>query len=150
MCIRDRPNVTLISLDIEPPKKSFPNVYHYTCDLSNSSDVDQTLKIVKRNHGDVTVLINNAGIRAKYQNFRELSKEVADKVFQVNVFTPMRLVQELSPKAGDLRQFYAVTVASALGVCAPARGSCYGASKAAAIAFHEAWAQELDLSLIHI
>ncbi|SCV04823.1 LANO_0G12706g1_1 [Lachancea nothofagi CBS 11611] len=137
-------NVTVIVVDVAVPKVVHPRLVFYQCDLSEPSGVERILLLLRRNHPKIDVLINNAGIRSKYQNYLLVQREEAERVFQVNVFAPMRFVQELSPASNDKSQFYAVTVASALGVCAPARASCYGASKAASIAFHEAWTQEIS------
>ncbi|CUS20202.1 LAQU0S01e01288g1_1 [Lachancea quebecensis] len=133
----------VVSLDLSPPKFVHPRLDYRKCDLSDPSSVDHAIEEIKRDYGEVDILVNNAGIRGKYQHFCELQKKDVDRVFQVNVFSPMRLIQQLSPKKSELRQFYAVTIASTLGICTPARGSSYGASKAALISFHEAWTQEL-------
>ncbi|SCU98593.1 LADA_0H14136g1_1 [Lachancea dasiensis] len=136
-------NVQVIVVDIAPPKIINSRLTYYPCDLSNESSVNRTLDYIKKNHSKIDVLINNAGIRSKFQNYSDLHKDDVNRVFQVNVFTPMRFIQELSPRDDNNQQFYTVNVASTLGTCAPARASCYGASKAATIAFHEAWTQEI-------
>ncbi|CAR22956.1 Tda5p [Lachancea thermotolerans CBS 6340] len=136
-------NLKIVSLDVVPPKFTHPRLDFRDCDLSDPSSVDRVIKEIKKDYGEVHVLVNNAGIRGKYQNFCELQKKDVNCVFQVNVFSPMRLIQLLSPKKAEKRQFYAITIASTLGICTPARGSSYGASKAALISFHEAWTQEL-------
>lgn len=39
-----------------------PGVYFYRCDLADTARVEEVCKEIKREHGDVSVLINNAGI----------------------------------------------------------------------------------------
>ncbi|SCU90389.1 LAME_0E08328g1_1 [Lachancea meyersii CBS 8951] len=136
-------NAKVVIVDINTPQIADPRLTFYNCDLNNRLGVERTLSLIKKSHTKVDVLINNAGVRSKYKTYQTLQREEVDQVFQINVFAPMRFIQELIPKDPAKCQFYCVTVASALGVCPPAHASCYGASKAASIAFHEAWTQEL-------
>lgn len=137
------PNVHVIVVDINKPKVKNPRITFYQCDLSVVEEVEQVLQRIKTEQHSIDVLINNAGMRSKYQSMMNLEPEEIRKVFQVNVFTPIRFIQELGPSEYD-KQFYLVTIASALGIVAPAALSSYAATKSSAIAFHESWTFELD------
>ncbi|SCU97676.1 LAFA_0G12640g1_1 [Lachancea sp. 'fantastica'] len=136
--------IKVIVVDVNTPKQIDPRLTFYECDLNDRLSVERVLASINENHERIDVLINNAGVRSKYQNYLDLQRQDVDRVFQINVFAPMRFAQALSSKISGKSQFYCVTIASALGVCPPARASSYGASKAASIAFHEAWTQELS------
>ncbi|CEP61649.1 Tda5p LALA0_S03e07668g [Lachancea lanzarotensis] len=139
-------NVNVVVVDIITPKLVNQRLSFYQCDLNDPVSVEITLGLIKKTHENIHVLINNAGVRSRYQGYLDLQRDEVDRVFQINVFAPMRFTQELSPETSAKSQFYCVTIASALGVCPPARGSSYGASKAASIAFHEAWTEELEIN----
>lgn len=135
------PCMTVVIIDKCVPKLKHSNIVFYQCDLSDSDEVESVLDQIILNHGNVDVLVNNAGIRNKYQNFSNIRREDLSLIFKVNVVAPTIILQKLAPK-DEARQFYLVTIASVLGINAPAKAATYAATKASLIALHESWSHE--------
>lgn len=57
----------------------------FRCDVSDRKDVLETAKKVQREVGDVTVLINNAGIMLSHP-LEEHTPEEIERTFKINVF----------------------------------------------------------------
>lgn len=83
--------------------------------------------------GVVDALANNAGIMDFFLPVGEVSDEVWDRVFNVNVTGPMRLTRAVLPGMIERGQGAIVNTASEAGIRASASGSAYTASKHAII-----------------
>ena len=59
------------------------NAFSFTCDCSNRDDIYRVAAEIKQNVGDVTILINNAGI-VSGKKFLDCSDEKIQKTFEVN------------------------------------------------------------------
>ncbi|RCK65316.1 hypothetical protein Cantr_01202 [Candida viswanathii] len=102
--------------------------YILPCDVSDRQQILQTQRMVHRDVGIVTVLINNAGI-ATGKTINLLSS-----FYTIKAFLPDMILKNRG---------YIVTIASVLGYMSPARLSAYGASKSGLIALHESLTYEL-------
>lgn len=47
--------------DLPPELDRLPNVVYYKCDITNAETVHKTVSEIRRAHGIVTILVNNAG-----------------------------------------------------------------------------------------
>jgi NAD(P)-dependent dehydrogenase (short-subunit alcohol dehydrogenase family) len=54
--------VCCATIVIETDKSSVPGVHFYRCDVTDTAAVEDVCKEIRQAHGEVTVLINNAGI----------------------------------------------------------------------------------------
>lgn len=143
--LKEVKNVEIIILDLIAFPEDNDRVIFYHCDLSCKKQVTQTVDKIIKVHGHIDVLINNAGMRCKYENLMEADISGIYKIFQVNVISSIRIIQKLCPPVNDSkRQFYVVNIASALGIISPAKIHTYASSKSALIAFHESWSFELE------
>ena len=70
-----------------------PGVVPITLDVTNADDI----RAAARDCGDVTLLINNAGIAVPGGFFADASVESARRHFDTNVFGPLRLTQAFAP-----------------------------------------------------
>lgn len=61
-----------------------PKAYFFKCDVSNRDDVLAVAKEVQAKVGDVTILINNAGIMPTH-SFLEQTKEEIERMMNINV-----------------------------------------------------------------
>ena len=139
------PNLVVVNVDKIPPKIKDKRLLYHDCDLSNSADTAMLLQSLKRAYGKrISLIINNAGIRLPYGDIKSVKESEMRKIFDVNTFAPVSFLQELVPDGNDTsQQCYVVTIASTLGILAPARVSAYAASKAALMAFHLSLSAEL-------
>ncbi|EFN80911.1 Epidermal retinal dehydrogenase 2 [Harpegnathos saltator] len=67
----------------EIKKISESSVYGYRCDVSDKDEVFKTAEKVRKEVGDVTILVNNAGI-APIQTFENYNTDEISKVINVN------------------------------------------------------------------
>ena len=68
-------------------KESGHDVTSVRGDVSNLSDLDRVFEQITREKGKLDIVFANAGI-AKYAHFGEISEELYDSIFDVNVKRP--------------------------------------------------------------
>lgn len=116
----------------------------YRCDISNLEDVDQLVKDVLADHGQVDVLVNNAGrsIRRSVQNALDRFHDY-ERTMQLNYFGALRLIMDLLPAMMNQGDGHIINISS-IGVLTNApRFSAYVASKAALDSFTRCASSEL-------
>ncbi|XP_026866864.1 retinol dehydrogenase 10-B isoform X1 [Electrophorus electricus] len=119
-----------------------PQVYTYVCDVSKRESVYSTAEKVRREVGNVTFLINNAGVVSGH-HLLECPDELIEKTMMVNCHAHFWTTKAFLPKMLELNQGHIVTVASSLGLFSTAGVEDYCASKFGAIGFHESLSHEL-------
>lgn len=100
----------------------------YQCDVSNREDVIKTAKKVYSEVGNVTILINNAGIMP-CQPFLEHSPETIKKIFDVNVMAHFWMNQTFLPSMINNNHGHIVALSSMAGVTGIANLVPYCSSK---------------------
>ncbi|NXX34994.1 RDHE2 dehydrogenase, partial [Nicator chloris] len=123
-------------------KNGASRVFVYHCDCSNREEVYEQADKVKREVGDVTILINNAGI-LKGKKFFELTDEDFEKTFKINFFSQIWTCKAFLPAMVACNRGHLVSTASAAGLLGLYRATDYCASKAAIIGMMEAINSEL-------
>lgn len=114
----------------------------YQVDVSNTQEVEATIKKVLELHGHVDILINNAGI-TRDQLLIRMSEEDWDKVLEVNVKSCYNTCHALVRSMMKARKGSIINVSSVIGLTGNAGQVNYAASKAAIIGFTKALAKEL-------
>ena len=135
--------VTVVVLDVQPMGfETTSNVHYYSCDLRSPSSVNAVADEVRAQVGHPTVVINNAGV-ARGKTILEAQPSDVRFTFDVNTFALFWTTQAFLPHMIERNHGTVVTVSSyAAWITAPNMVD-YGASKAAALAFHEGLAAEL-------
>ncbi len=120
-------------------------VFAYTADLAEMADCDRLVAQILKEHGQVDVLVNNAGrsirrsIEASYDRFHDF-----ERTMQLNYFGSIRLIMGLMPGMTQRRKGHIINISS-IGVLANSpRFSAYVASKAALDAFSRCAQGELS------
>jgi NAD(P)-dependent dehydrogenase (short-subunit alcohol dehydrogenase family) len=110
-------------------------------DVASAADATRTIDEVKRRHGALDVLVNNAGI-AEVAPLSDASPAHARRTFDTNVLGLIELTRLALPllrhSKGNI-----VNVASVIADEPFANMSVYCASKGAVVALTRSWAQEL-------
>ena len=109
------PNAKLVIIDRSPlPSElsSTPNLSYYNVDLTDTSALMATTETIKKEVGDVTVLINNAGIGLPIKHILEIDLKQVEKVFGVNTFSQIPLIQAFLPAMLKAKKGHIVTFAS--------------------------------------
>ncbi|XP_006821780.1 epidermal retinol dehydrogenase 2-like [Saccoglossus kowalevskii] len=117
--------------------------YSYTVDLSDRDSVYQNAANVKRDVGDVTILINNAGI-VTGKTFLDCPDKLIEKTMQVNTMAHFWTVKSFLPMMMKRNYGHIVNIASSAGLIGVSGLADYCASKFGAVGFDESLRYELS------
>ena len=117
-------------------------MYYYKSDISKSAEISAVAKVIRKEHGDPTVLINNAGISI-CRPILSGTEEQIRRVFKVNTISHFLIVKEFLPAMVKANHGYIVTIASMASYIVHAAAVNYRCSKTSASAFHKGLAQEI-------
>ena len=116
------------------------NVTGVRADVSNSEDLDRLFSQIRSEKGKVDIVFANAGA-AKYAPLGQISEELYQSIFEVNVKGVLFTVQKalpLIPDGGSIILNASIVASKGL----PAN-SIYSASKAAVRSFARTWTTDL-------
>jgi short-subunit dehydrogenase len=126
------------------------SAYVHTCDLTSPDDIDRMAAAVLERHGQVDVLVNNAGksirrsVRKAYDRFHDYQRTM-----QLNYFGPVKLILDLLPVMRERGSGHIINISTiGLQTNVP-RYSAYLASKAALDAFSRSVAAEVIEEGVH-
>lgn len=135
--------IKVIVFDRSPPATSFPpNVHFYEVDITDSGAVHTAAESLRRDVGEPTVLVNNAGVGYVGSIFDTPEGHVR-KTFEVNTIAHFILAREFVPSMMRNDHGHVVTVASMSSFVTVAGNVDYSCSKVSAMAFHEGLRQDL-------
>jgi len=123
----------------------------YTCDLSRKESIYETADRVKKEVGDVDILINNAGV-VTGKPFLDSSDELIELSMKVNSMAHFWTLKAFLPGMLRKRKGHVVTIASSAGLIGVPGLVDYCASKYAAVGIDESLRHELykqNLTDIH-
>ena len=111
-------------------------------DVRDGSSIDAVLGVIGQRFGDVTILVNNAGITRDNLLLR-MKEEEWDAILDVNLKSAYRLCKAVLRGMMKARYGRIVNVGSVVGVSGNAGQTNYAAAKAALIGFTKSLAQEV-------
>ncbi|KAJ9612002.1 hypothetical protein H2200_003597 [Cladophialophora chaetospira] len=117
-------NILTVVIDVNPPKHQ------------------KVAAKIRKEIGEPTVLINNAGV-ATMKLILDETEEQVQRTFEVNISAHFKMVKEFLPHMIKTNHGHIVTTASIASYATWASNTSYSATKAAVLAFHEGLAQEL-------
>ncbi|XP_027709189.1 estradiol 17-beta-dehydrogenase 11 [Vombatus ursinus] len=123
-------------------KKLGARVHTYVVDCSNREDIYNHAKKVKTEVGDVSILVNNAGVVYSADLFATQDPQI-EKTFEVNVLAHFWTTKAFLPAMMKKNHGHIVTVASAAGYTVVPFLLAYCSSKFAAVGFHRALTAEM-------
>lgn len=132
-------------LDIQALPKDLeanPRVSFYHCDVTASESVAEAADAVRRELGHPSILINNAGI-TKPTPILKMPESFLRRIMGVNLMSMWFTTQQFLPRMIQLDKGHVITVASIASFVALATAADYSATKAGALAFHQALGSEL-------
>ncbi|KUJ18682.1 NAD(P)-binding protein [Mollisia scopiformis] len=135
--------IKVVVLDVIPMTfETSSNVYYYNCDITSPSTISSVAAEVRKDVGDPTVLINNAGVARGKQILDATEKDVRF-TFDVNTLSHYWMAKEFIPSMVKKNHGMVVTIASLAAYVTVPGMVDYAASKAAALSFHEGLTAEL-------
>ena len=123
------------------------NVTGVQGDVSNLGDLDRLFAQIKREKGKLDIVFANAGV-AKYASFGEITEELYDSTFDINVKGLLFTVQKALPLLPDGASI--VLNASIVGSKGLPSNSVYSATKAAVRSFARTWTTDLKQRRIRV
>ena len=123
-------------------------VTEYVVDLSDVAATDGFTNWIRDEHGDLQVLVNNAGV-ALGGRVSEVSREDIDWLVTINLLTPIRMTHALLPVllangAASGGHAHIVNMSSLFGLMAPPGQAAYSTAKFGLRGFSEALRHELQ------
>ncbi|KAJ8272511.1 hypothetical protein GJAV_G00090010 [Gymnothorax javanicus] len=123
-------------------EKGAATVRAYPCDCSDRAEVYRVADQVKREVGDVSILINNAGI-VSGKKFMDSPDSLIEKTIEVNAMSHFWTYKAFLPAMMANNHGHLICIASSAGLIGCNGLADYCASKFAAIGFAESVALEL-------
>src|ERR1700692_259715 len=123
------------------------NVTGVQSDVSNLGDLDRLFAQIKRDKGKLDIVFANAGV-AKHASLGEITEELYDSTFDINVKGLLFTVQKALPLLPDGASI--VLNASIVGSKGLPSNSVYSATKAAVRSFARTWTTDLKERRIRV
>lgn len=118
-------------------------VYGYLVDVSDFEMVQHSYQTVKKECGNVDILINCAGVVTSNNHFFNLNVSDIDRTMKINAIAPMYVTLPFLKDMVERDRGHVCTIASAAGMLSNPRMSVYAASKWAALGWSESIRIEL-------
>ncbi|MGW1230368.1 3-oxoacyl-[acyl-carrier-protein] reductase [Streptomyces sp. NPDC001478] len=127
----------------EPPAElTEAGVLAVRCDITDPEQVEQAYKEVEEKHGNVEVLVANAGI-TKDQLLMRMSEDDFTSVLDTNLTGTFRVVKRANRGMLRAKKGRVVLISSVVGLLGSAGQANYAASKAGLVGFARSLAREL-------
>jgi NAD(P)-dependent dehydrogenase (short-subunit alcohol dehydrogenase family) len=123
------------------------NVTAVQGDVSNQIHLDRLFAQIEREKGKLDIVFANAGV-AKYAPFGEITEELYDSIFDINVKGLLFTVQKALPLLPDGASI--ILNASVVGSKGLSSNSVYSATKAAVRSFARTWTTDLKSRRIRV
>jgi uncharacterized oxidoreductase len=131
--------------DLLKAKAEFSQLIIIQCDLTQPDDFDRLISTVKREHRDLNILVNNAGVQYNYSFLHEHEATCkVDQEVSTNFVAPIKLTWQLLPILVSNANAAVVNISSALGVVPKKTAAVYSATKAALHVFTMALRLQLE------
>lgn len=132
-------------LDVQDIPKTLQvdsRVKFYHCDVTSAESVGMAADAVRKEIGHPTILINNAGI-TKPMPILKMPENFLRRIFGVNCMAHWYTTQQFMPRMIQVNKGHIITIASLASFIGLPTGADYAATKAGALAFHEALTSEI-------
>ncbi|KHN95542.1 dehydrogenase/reductase SDR family member 8 precursor [Metarhizium album ARSEF 1941] len=127
---------------LPPQLQAGPLVRYYRCDVTSASSIADAATGVRRDLGQPTILVNNAGI-AVPKTVLDIDEKALQRIFAINTMSHWLTVQQFLPSMLKANKGHIVTMASVASFVGLPGHADYGSTKASALAFHEALQAEI-------
>lgn len=117
-------------------------VFTYQCDVSVEQTVKDTVAAIIREHGEINVLINNAGVAFGGMDVEEMSVEKFDQMMNINVRGVFLMTKYVLPHMKQKKEGFIINVSSGAGLNGHPHMAAYCASKFAVRGFTQGVAEE--------
>jgi NADP-dependent 3-hydroxy acid dehydrogenase YdfG len=109
----------------------------FACDVVDAQAVQNSADLLRREFGQIDVLIANAGIGGKTEDTQNLKPEAVKKVIDINLMGAVNSVYAVLPQMLERKNGQIVAISSLAGVRGLPKSAAYCASKAGMTALFE-------------
>ncbi|KAK8121765.1 hypothetical protein PG984_010435 [Apiospora sp. TS-2023a] len=134
-------------LDVQDAPETFKAnnlLTYYRCDISDPNAIAETADQIRTELGHPSILVNNAGITGSH-TILKTPDAFLRRIFDVNLLSHWRLVQQFVPDMVTKNKGHIVTVASVNSYLTNSANADYVATKTGALSFHEGLTSELKI-----
>lgn len=135
--------VTCIAVSRSIEQNREGSIVQARCDIRNNQDVKDIADYVENNFGELSILINCAGIWHKSLAIDEIDDDIMSDVIETNLIGTMRVTKYLLPLLRRADNAALVNIISNAGLKAQAGRCAYAASKFGVRGFTEATREDL-------
>ena len=125
------------------------NHFYYKVDLSDSSDLKNCLNEIVKDHKDISVIVNNAGITQDNLILR-MKYEQWNKVIQTNLNSNFQVIRALLPNMLSKRYGKIIGISSIVGSTGNPGQANYVASKSGLVGLYKSIASEVARRNINV
>lgn len=119
------------------------------CDIADSNSVNKAVAVCESTLGEITLLVNNAGI-ADVNLFTHVPDDRMQEIVNVNLMGAMYLSKAVLPKMINRKNGNIINISSMWGEVGASCEVVYSAAKAGLIGFTKALAKEVGLSGVRV
>ena len=109
------------------------NIEAFVGDVSVDEDLQKIVDYTLQKYGKIDILVNNAGILDDYQAPHNITDEMWEKVFDVNVNSIMKIIRAVIPSMRERQKGVILNTSSVGGLHGMRGGMAYVASKHAVV-----------------
>lgn len=139
----------LEELDDEIKARTGENATLVPMDLAEFADIDTLARVIAQRWGRLDILVHAAAQLGDMTPVSHLEPRVWDKVLQLNVTAPFRLIRALEPLLRQSKAARPIFITSGVARTPRAFWGVYASSKAGMDALVATWADELENTPIH-
>ena len=125
------------------------NHFYYKVDLSNIDNLQKCLDNISKNHKDISVIVNNAGVTEDGLIMR-MNFEQWSKVLQTNLSSNYQIIKTFLPNMLSSRYGKIIGISSIVGTTGNAGQANYVASKSGLIGLYKSIALEVARRSINV
>jgi len=120
-------------------------IHLFPCDLSKSSELDRLILYLEKEHPDLNLLINNAGVQYNYHFMEEINPlSKIEKEVAINLLAPLKLSALCLGLLKMNENAAIINVSSGLGLVPKKNAAVYCATKAGIHLFSKALRDQLN------
>jgi len=123
--------------------------YYYNVDLSDHNNVDDCLNVISKDHKDISVIVNNAGLTEDNLIFR-MKHDQWSKIIQTNLNSNYQIIKSLLPNMLSNKYGKIIGISSIVGSTGNAGQANYVASKSGMIGLYKSIASEVARRNINV
>ena len=125
------------------------NNFYYKVDLANSEIINNCLDEIAKNHKDISVIVNNAGVTEDNLIFR-MKNEQWNRVIQTNLNSNYQIIKSLLPNMLSKKYGKIIGISSIVGSTGNPGQANYVASKSGMIGLYKSIASEVAKRNINV